>query len=94
MRSAINRLWWLEQRFAPEVDHSEILHRIVAEYEAARAAGANFADAERLAGAAVAEEFRSNAQAARFARSIAIGIRILEPESWFGPKPSDEEPRS
>ena len=93
MRAAISRLRRLEHRFAPEVDYGEILGRVVAEYEAARAAGADFDEAERVAGAAVAEEFGSNAQGARFARSIAVGIRIVEPESWFGPRPPEEESR-
>ena len=93
MRAAISRLRRLEHRFAPEVDYGEILGRVIAEYGAARAAGADFPEAERAAGAAVAEEYRSNPQAARFARSIAIGIRIVEPESSFGPNPAEEESR-
>ena len=93
MRNAIRRrLRRLEQLFAPEVDYGEVLGRVIAEYDAARAAGADYDEAERTAGAVVVEEYRTNPQAVRFARSIAIGIRIVEPGSWFGPRRSDAEP--
>jgi hypothetical protein len=76
------RLRRLERRFAPEIDHREILERVVAAYEAARAAGHRHGDAECLAGATVAAEYQ-DPRAAQFASSNAAGIPIIEPDAWF-----------